>query len=102
MTRIHPFRGAACGAALLLLAACSSVPPEPYSMADLEPARQAAAAEDWDTAWSLVDDMDKQYFDRLAQVEYSRLAGDASYHRGDWAEAIRQYEDYLRLGGPAE
>lgn len=87
---------------LACTAACSSPPGEPYSSADLDPIRDLVAAGDLDDAWDRIDDLEREYFDPLAQGEYSLLAGDIAYQRGDDDEAIRHYEDYLRFRGPAE
>ncbi|TAH39230.1 MAG: outer membrane protein assembly factor BamD [Planctomycetota bacterium] len=87
--------------ALLLTGACSSPPPEPYSSADLAPVHELARQGQWDEAWSRIDDMKREYFDPLAQGEYSLLAGDIAYQRGDWDEAIQNYELYLQFQGPA-
>jgi len=86
--------------ASLALAACSSPPPEPYAVSALEPAREALKQGDPDEAWDLLDSLERDWFDRSAQGEYSRLAGDIAWARGDIREAIRNYQDYLRFQGP--
>lgn len=86
---------------LLLAAACSSAPAEPYSSADLEEARTLAAQGDYGAAYSALDDLERKYFDRASQGEYSLLAGDIAYQREDWDRSIHHYEEYLLFAGVA-
>ena len=89
------------GVLLAAAAGCASPPDEPYSTADLEPIRTLLRAGELDEAWSRIDDLERNYFDPLAQGEYSLLAGDIAYLRNDWDEAITHYEQYLQFQGPA-
>lgn len=82
------------------LSACSSPPPEPYSSDDLEPVRQAVAVQDWELADDLLDDLERDYFDRLSQGEFSLMAGNVAWELEDWDPAIEHYSEYLLFVGP--
>ncbi len=85
----------------LLLTACNSQPPEPYSSADLEAARALAAEGELGDAYNALEDLEREYFDRSSQGEYSLLAGDVAHQREDWDRAIHHYEEYLLFAGVA-
>ncbi len=86
---------------LLLLAACSSEPIEPYSSADLQEARELYAQGELLDAYNALEDLKREYFDRPTQGEYSLLAGDIAYDREDWDRSIHHYEEYLLFAGVA-
>lgn len=86
---------------LLLLAACSSEPAEPYSTADLAEARALFAAGDYPAAEDSMSELRREYFDRPSQGEYSLLAGDIAYELEDYDRAIHNYEEYLLFSGVA-
>ncbi|KAA3604986.1 MAG: outer membrane protein assembly factor BamD [Planctomycetota bacterium] len=99
---MKPLRSCFPVLALILATACSSPPPEPYSSADLAPVRAARDAGDWEEAWDLIEDLEREYFDRMSQGEFSRLAGDIAYEIENWDRSIRHYGEFLLFQGPTE
>ncbi|NQU49390.1 MAG: hypothetical protein HQ519_12135 [Planctomycetes bacterium] len=89
-------------AILLASTACSIANPIPLTSAALDEARVAAAREDWDEAWDLLNDFDSEDLDRATLVDFHKLAGDVAWQRERITRAVRHYENYLQLRGPGE
>ena len=86
---------------LSLVPACASQG-IPLSEADLEAARQAVAAEAWDTAHDLLTDHDVRDFDLATRREYNLLVARTAEAQNDWQRAVRFYEAGMFLSGPAD
>lgn len=81
---------------------CSSTNPIPLSSAALDGAHAAAAEGKWERAWDLLRDLDSDDLDRATLVDYSKLTAEAAYETGREPAALRYYETYLQLRGPAD
>jgi len=86
---------------LLGLFSCSSAPPEPLAEADLSEVRALADQGRWDQAWSELNGLDREDFDRLSQGSFSLLSGDVAYKIGAYDKAIKHYEEFLLFEGPS-
>jgi len=95
-----PLRTLPSALLLALGAACASPPEEPYGLADLEPVRSLVAEGRYDEAWDILESQEREYYDRDAQAEFSRLAGEVAWQLGDKDRAIRHYEEYIFYEAP--
>ncbi|MFQ5748585.1 MAG: outer membrane protein assembly factor BamD, partial [Planctomycetota bacterium] len=86
---------------LLGLFSCSSAPPEPLAEADLSEVRALVDQGEWNKAWSELNGLDREDFDRLSQGSFSLLAGDVAYKIGAYDKAIKHYEEFLLFEGPS-
>lgn len=84
-----------------LAASCSLNNPIPLGSDALAEARGYAAANDWEEAWDSLRDLDSDDLDRATLVDYSLMTGDAAWETERYAQALRYYEQFLSLRGPA-
>lgn len=84
-----------------LAASCSLNNPIPLGSDALAEARGYAAANDWEDAWDSLRDLDSDDLDRATLVDYSLMTGDAAWATERHAQALRYYEQFLSLRGPA-
>jgi len=54
---------------------------------------------DYDRSRQIATDLSKQYPDTPSGLDALRLAGDDAYWRGNWKEAVADYESYLKKRG---
>lgn len=84
-----------------LAASCSLNNPIPLGSDALAEARGYAAADDWEEAWDSLRDLDSDDLDRSTLVDFSLMTGDAAWETERFAQALRYYEQFLSLRGPA-
>lgn len=90
------------GALAALLASCSLSNPIPLGSEALVEAQSYVDAGDWEEAWDTLRSLDSDDLDRATLVDYSLLTGDAAWHTERFPQALRYYEQFLSLRGPAE
>lgn len=84
-----------------LAASCSLNNPIPLGSDALAEARGYAAAGDWEESWDSLRDLDSDDLDRATLVDFSLMTGDAAWETERFAQALRYYEQFLSLRGPA-
>jgi len=80
---------------------CTSYNPIPLSTESLGEAQAYIDASDWEEAWDSIRDIDSDDLDRATLVDYCLMAGDAAWETERFAQALRYYEQFLALRGPA-
>lgn len=84
-----------------LAASCSLSNPIPLGSDALAEARGYAAIGDWEESWDSLRDLDSDDLDRATLVDFSLLTGDAAWETERFSQALRYYEQFLSLRGPA-
>ncbi|MCH2100989.1 MAG: outer membrane protein assembly factor BamD [Planctomycetes bacterium] len=84
-----------------LAASCSLTNPIPLGSDALSEAYGYAAASEWEDAWQSLRALDSDDLDRATLVDYNLISGDAAWETERFAQALRYYEQFLSLRGPA-